>query len=89
MGIDAWGWDAPLWMQAEEAKRRGEPGIFWAAHQADRAYTPDRASGQSRRAAVDRLHRAPASRSSSRAAAARRRASWRGQDELACRGIRD
>jgi kynurenine formamidase len=38
MGIDAWGWDAPLWMQAEEAKRRDEPGIFWAAHQADRAY---------------------------------------------------
>jgi kynurenine formamidase len=38
MGIDAWGWDAPLYMQAEEAKRRGEPGIFWAAHQADRAY---------------------------------------------------
>jgi kynurenine formamidase len=39
MGIDAWGWDAPLWMQAEEAKRRGEPGIFWAAHQVDRAYS--------------------------------------------------
>jgi kynurenine formamidase len=39
MGIDAWGWDAPLWMQAEEAKRRGEPGVFWAAHQADRAYS--------------------------------------------------
>ena len=39
MGIDAWGWDAPLWMQAEEAKRRGEPGIFWAAHQAGLAYS--------------------------------------------------
>jgi kynurenine formamidase len=38
MGIDAWGWDAPLWMQAQEAKERGEPGIFWAAHQAGIAY---------------------------------------------------
>jgi kynurenine formamidase len=39
MGIDAWGWDAPLWMQAEEAKQRGEAGIFWAAHQAGLAYS--------------------------------------------------
>jgi kynurenine formamidase len=39
MGIDAWGWDAPLYMQAEEAKARGEPGIFWAAHQADLPYS--------------------------------------------------
>jgi kynurenine formamidase len=39
MGIDAWGWDQPLWMQAEEAKREGEPGIFWAAHQADLEYS--------------------------------------------------
>jgi kynurenine formamidase len=39
MGIDAWGWDAPLHMQAEEAKRRDEPGIFWAAHQVDLAYS--------------------------------------------------
>ena len=38
MGIDAWGWDAPLNLQAEEARRRGEPGIFWAAHQADIPY---------------------------------------------------
>ncbi len=38
MGIDAWGWDRPLWMQAEDAKRAGEPGIFWAAHQADLEY---------------------------------------------------
>jgi kynurenine formamidase len=38
MGIDAWGWDAPLNLQAEEAKKRGEPGIFWAAHQADLPY---------------------------------------------------
>jgi kynurenine formamidase len=39
MGIDAWGWDRPLWMQAEEAKREGRPGIFWAAHQAGLAYS--------------------------------------------------
>src|SRR3954466_1165011 len=39
MGIDAWGWDAPLHMQAEQAKERGEAGIFWAAHQADLAYS--------------------------------------------------
>jgi kynurenine formamidase len=39
MGIDAWGWDRPLWMQAEEAKQKNEPGIFWAAHQADLAYS--------------------------------------------------
>jgi kynurenine formamidase len=38
MGIDAWGWDAPLHMQAREAIERGEPGIFWAAHQADIPY---------------------------------------------------
>ena len=39
MGIDAWGWDAPLHMQAEQAKEAGEPGIFWAAHQVDLAYS--------------------------------------------------
>jgi kynurenine formamidase len=39
MGIDAWGWDAPLHMQAEEAKAAGEPGIFWEAHQADLPYS--------------------------------------------------
>jgi kynurenine formamidase len=39
MGIDAWGWDRPLWMQAEDAKAKQEPGIFWAAHQADLAYS--------------------------------------------------
>ena len=38
MGIDAWGWDAPLFLQAERAKERDEPGIFWAAHQADLPY---------------------------------------------------
>lgn len=39
MGIDAWGWDRPLWMQAEEAKAKDEPGIFWEAHQADLDYS--------------------------------------------------
>jgi len=39
MGIDAWGWDRPLWMQAEEAKAKGEAGIFWQAHQVDLAYS--------------------------------------------------
>jgi kynurenine formamidase len=39
MGIDAWGWDAPLHMQAEEAKARDEAGIFWAAHQAELPYS--------------------------------------------------
>jgi kynurenine formamidase len=38
MGIDAWGWDAPLHLQAAEANERGEAGIFWAAHQADLEY---------------------------------------------------
>ena len=38
MGIDAWGWDPPLHLQAQEALARDEPGIFWAAHQADLPY---------------------------------------------------
>jgi kynurenine formamidase len=38
MGIDAWGWDEPLHMQAERARATGERGIFWAAHQADLPY---------------------------------------------------
>lgn len=39
MGIDAWGWDRPLWMQAQEAIRKKEQGIFWQAHQVDLAYS--------------------------------------------------
>lgn len=39
MGIDAWGWDAPLDGQAEAARQRGEPGILWAAHQAGIPYS--------------------------------------------------
>ena len=38
MGIDAWGWDRPLWMQAQEALASGRPGVFWASHQTDLAY---------------------------------------------------
>ncbi len=38
MGIDAWGWDAPLDRQARQALSGGQPGVFWAAHQADLAY---------------------------------------------------
>jgi kynurenine formamidase len=38
MGIDAWGWDAPLNMQAEQARESGESGVFWAAHQAGIPY---------------------------------------------------
>jgi kynurenine formamidase len=38
MGIDAWGWDAPLNLQAEQARESDEQGIFWAAHQADLPY---------------------------------------------------
>ncbi len=39
MGIDAWGWDRPLPQQAEEAKAAGASGVFWAAHQANLAYS--------------------------------------------------
>jgi kynurenine formamidase len=38
MGIDAWGWDVPLHLQAQEAIAKQEPGIFWAAHQVDLPY---------------------------------------------------
>jgi kynurenine formamidase len=39
MGIDAWGWDRPLRMQAAEALERDQRGIFWEAHQADLDYS--------------------------------------------------
>jgi kynurenine formamidase len=39
MGIDAWGWDAPLHLQAQEALERDEAGVFWGAHQADLPYS--------------------------------------------------
>lgn len=39
MGIDAWGWDRPLSMQAAEALERQEQGIFWESHQCDLPYS--------------------------------------------------
>lgn len=39
MGIDAWGWDRPLHLEAREAVERDATGVFWAAHQADLAYS--------------------------------------------------
>ena len=39
MGIDAWGWDRPLNVQAEEAQQKNEKGIFWSAHQANLPYS--------------------------------------------------
>lgn len=39
MGIDAWGWDRPLHLQAAAALAANKPGIFWEAHQADLAYS--------------------------------------------------
>ncbi len=34
-----WLFDAPLHLQAQEALERDEPGVFWAAHQADLPYS--------------------------------------------------
>jgi kynurenine formamidase len=39
MGIDAWGWDRPLHLQAAEALAAGRTGIFWAAHQVGLPYS--------------------------------------------------
>jgi len=39
MGIDAWGWDRPLRLQAAEAIERDAPGVFWESHQADLPYS--------------------------------------------------
>jgi kynurenine formamidase len=33
MGIDAWGWDRPLHLQARDAVVKNEAGSFWSAHQ--------------------------------------------------------
>lgn len=38
MGIDAWGWDAPLDGQARAVAETKHKGVFWAAHQIDRPY---------------------------------------------------
>jgi kynurenine formamidase len=39
MGIDAWGWDRPLNVQASDALETDQTGIFWAAHQCDLPYS--------------------------------------------------
>lgn len=39
MGIDAWGWDRPLHLQAEDVVRDPRPGVFWESHQADLEYS--------------------------------------------------
>ncbi len=39
MGIDAWGWDRPLHLEAQDALATERAGVFWAAHQADLAYS--------------------------------------------------
>ena len=39
MGIDAWGWDSPLNLQAEAANKEQKSGIFWQAHQCDIQYS--------------------------------------------------
>lgn len=39
MGIDAWGWDRPLHLQAQEALAKDAKGVFWEAHQCDLAYS--------------------------------------------------
>lgn len=39
MGIDAWGWDAPLDRQARAALASQQAGVFWAAHQVDLPYS--------------------------------------------------
>jgi len=39
MGIDGWGWDMPLHLQAQKAVAENKPGVFWAAHQIDAAYS--------------------------------------------------
>jgi len=38
MGIDAWGWDSPLHLQAQRALESKAAGVFWEAHQADLPY---------------------------------------------------
>ncbi len=38
MGVDAWGWDRPLKLQAADALASDAPGVFWEAHQADLDY---------------------------------------------------
>jgi kynurenine formamidase len=39
MGIDAWGWDRPLRLEAADALEQDAPGVFWSAHQVDLPYS--------------------------------------------------
>jgi kynurenine formamidase len=39
VGIDAWGWDAPLRMQADQARGAQQAGVVWSAHQVDLPYS--------------------------------------------------
>ena len=55
MGIDAWGWDRAAAPPGRRRRNeRGEPGIFWAAHQADLPYSQIERLAQPRRAAAPR-----------------------------------
>jgi kynurenine formamidase len=38
MGIDSWGWDRPLYLEAQDAIAANAQGIFWAAHQVNLEY---------------------------------------------------
>ena len=62
MGIDAWGWDAPLHLQAAGGVARDEPGDLLGRAPGRPALLPDRAAVQPRRAAADAASRSPASR---------------------------
>ena len=85
MGIDAWGWDAPLRMQAELARERNEPGIMWAAHQVDLPYSQiERLTNLA--ALPKTASRSPASRSRSSGRARRRRA-WSRSSTDACSAV--
>ena len=56
MGIDAWGWDAPLHLQAERAKAEGRPGHLLGGPPVRPGLLPDRTAGESRRPPAARLH---------------------------------
>ena len=56
MGIDAWGWDAPLHMQAERAKSSGRAGRVLGGPSGRSALLPAGAADEPGRAAADGLH---------------------------------
>lgn len=55
MGIDAWGWDRPLHLHAQDALRGQRRGIFWPP--GGPALLADRAARQPRGPAGHRVHR--------------------------------